>query len=183
MHEIIEWIKQSKLAFGDVVAWAALVVSLGAFVVAWRGLKWQRRAAIATEKATEAAIRSANAAEKSAALSEQAAEVPEVEVSEIRNAPRKKPAGDITWKIEHVQEAQYRLRNTGTRTATGVTADPEPFGGLARYLPENAAVRAGESLEFLLIQAWQVESPGEMWLTWDGQDEPVAVPIPPVIHF
>lgn len=177
MNEIID-----QLDYGDVAAWVAIVVSIGAWVVAWRGLKWQRRAALATEKATEAAIRSANAAEKSAALSERAAELQEVQVSEIRRAPRKKP-GDIAWKIEYDHGARYRLRNVGTRTATGVTADPEPFGGLARYLPEDAAVRAGESLEFLLIPVGQMTTPGELWLTWDGQEEPVAVPIPPVVRF
>jgi hypothetical protein len=185
MHDVIEWIKQSDIDFGDVAAWAAFALSLLTLVSTW---VWQRknakiaeRSAKATEIAAEAAVRSANAAEKTAAL----AQLPEVQAAELSAAPKRRLTvqQDVRWKIEPVQGARYLLRNEGTQTATGVTADDVPFQGLARQLPRDAAVRAGESLEFLLIQVAQVDTPHELWLTWDGQDEPMAVPIPVAVSW
>ncbi|MFF3443634.1 hypothetical protein [Streptosporangium sp. NPDC002721] len=170
MNGIIEWIKQFDIDFGDGPAWVALVVSLGAFAVALRGLKWQRRAAEAGEKSADAAVRSANAAEKSAAF----AELP----ASQKQKPGAAAAGKVSWDIQHVSGALYLLRNTGDDIATGVTADASKIGGIPRQLPEGAAVRPNESVQFMLVDTWQSPLAHELWLTWDGQEEPVAVPIP-----
>lgn len=182
MNDFFEWI---KLHISEPLAGGAVVISL---LVWWSQWRWQRRnsglserTTIATEQAAEAAIRSANAAEKAAALSESPmlTRASESTSTGAREAPKKQ---DVRWKIEHVRDALWMLRNVGSVTATGVTADESAFDGVARQLPNDAAVRPGASVEFLLIEVWGSTMPHELWLTWDGEDEPVAVPIPPASH-
>lgn len=158
VNGIIEWIKQFDIDFGDGPAWVALVVSLGAFAVALRGLKWQKVAA-------QAAVRSANAAEKAAALTE----LPPTETATVR---------DVKWRVERLGKQLYALRNIGADTATGVTATQGEVDAIVRQLPEDTAIRAKASHEFMVIPTWQTSTLREIWVTWDGQAEPVAVPMP-----
>lgn len=182
MNDVIEWVKQYVIGL-DAVGWAIAISVLSA-AFTWRGLRWQKqnskaaarsadaaeRSAAAEEKMLEATLIAANADEKAAAFRELTSANETLSGSGM--------SAEIFWEIEHVRDALYLLRNGGSVIATGVTADPEPFKGLARQLPKDAAVRAKESVEFLLVQVAQESTPHELWLTWDGQQEPVAVPIP-----
>lgn len=175
VSDVIEWLA-ATFSWNDIPGWFGSIFGFTGFILALRSLKWTKRTTLATEKAAEAAVRSANAAEKSAALSSSMAD----NHKEIANANHRP---DVSWKVEHVAGSRFILRNMGSETATGVTADEAPFGGLARQLPKDAAVRAKEAWEFLLIQVAQAPTPHELWLTWNGQEEQVAVPIPHVGHW
>ncbi|MGW3365953.1 hypothetical protein ACWDOR_23770 [Streptosporangium canum] len=165
--------------WGDAPGWAAigfsLIFSLGAFVVSLRGLKWQRLSA-------EATVRSANTAEQALASSAlERRDQRELQASDLPEGqgPEEPQPRDITWRIEHFGKHMYVLRNEGSDIATGVTADRSQIAAPIRQLPEDAAVRPGGLLEFMIIPTWQSGMPAEIWLTWDGQEEPVAVPMPP----
>ncbi|MEU7891762.1 hypothetical protein AB0B45_02730 [Nonomuraea sp. NPDC049152] len=171
MNAIIEWFT-ANFTLSDLPGWLGLVFGGTSLLVSWRNLSWAKRSAVANEKAADASVRSANAAEKAAAYNELTSHNVSARESSTSTAP------DVSWTIEHFRNAAYVLINSGSQVATGVTADATPFGGLARELPKDAAVRAGGQHRFLLVETWQKAAPREMWLTWDGQDEPVAVPMP-----
>ncbi|RSN12818.1 hypothetical protein DMB42_11610 [Nonomuraea sp. WAC 01424] len=177
MDEFIAWIKQFDIDFGDAPAWAALLISIWVW---FSSRRWQRknssiaeRSARATEDAAEAtkvsadaAVRSANAAEKATAL------------AELASQPPPPPAAKVSWRIQLVQNALYRLRNTGDASASKVNVDKALTSGIVEGLPQDAAVRAGGSVEFYIIDVSEEPFPGEIWLTWEGQSEPVPVAVP-----
>jgi hypothetical protein len=176
VDEFIAWFQRFDIDFGDAPAWVALAISIWVW---FSSRRWQRknsgiaeRSARATEEAAEAtkisadaAVRSANTAEKATALAELASKPP---------AP---PAAKVSWRIQPVQDALYRLRNVGDASATKVNVDKSLTSGIVQGLPQDAAVRAGGSVEFYIIDVSEEPFPGEIWLTWEGQSEPVAVPV------
>lgn len=156
------------IQIGDIATWASAVVALGgsAFAV-WESRKSRKSNDKWQQINAEAAVRSANAAEQALAL--QQASLPPID-------PATKP--DVAWDLERPGKTRFVLRNIGTDIATGVTIDPEQFKGFARQLPTNAAVRPGASVEFLVFTAMGAPLPNEVWVSWDGIDEPIAIPIP-----
>ncbi|MFI7630261.1 hypothetical protein [Microbispora rosea] len=160
MDEIFEWVKgkAASLDWGDVPGWLGGVgLGLVAIVIGVIGIRSQKRNDLGGD------------------------DLPEIQVSDLVRSQRGAADLNAQWDITHVRGVVYRLRNYGP-DVTGLTADERPFGGLARDLPQKADVPRGGSVEFRLVQVDQMTTSGELWLTWDGQDEPVAVPIPPVIH-
>ncbi|MFC4048064.1 hypothetical protein ACFOY4_00060 [Actinomadura syzygii] len=158
--------------WGDAPAWVAIAVSLmfsiAAFVVSIKGLTWQRMAA-------EAAVTSANADEQALALAQLQHELEQArsERSERLSEPPK-----VEWRLERRGKQKFVLRNVGTEMATGVTMDRSNLPYIAHEAPSGVAVRVGGSHEFLLAGTMGHPMPNEVWLSWDGQEEPVALPIP-----
>lgn len=148
---------------------AAVVVSLAALGASLRGLKYLRASA-------EAAIRSANAAETANANRA-------IEEAAAAGTPIPQPAArDVQWKIQRPTKNRFLLRNTGTDVATGVTIDERSIPALPtpRGLPRGMAIRPGQAAKFTLMHAFGLSHVKEIWVWWDVQDTPVAVPVPGV---
>lgn len=145
---------------GDAATWAGVAASVAfsgaALLVSIRSLRHARRAA-------DAAQRQAVAAEKV---------VP--------------PA--IAWQIEHEDRFRYVseflatpyiLRNVGIQTATGVTVD-SAHGEIRMVGLDDGTVISGGSFT-VLIKETNPFGPksNEVFVSWDGQPQPVAVALPP----
>ncbi|MFI6296847.1 hypothetical protein ACIBEJ_35020 [Nonomuraea sp. NPDC050790] len=172
MNELIAWYWLLDIDFGDAPAWVAIGVtflfSLAAFVVSLKGLKWQRMSA-------EATVRAANATEKAAAF-EQILGEERREMADPGQPAKELTRSGVRWQIENVINSRYALRNVGSVVATGVTVDESQVLAPARLLPKDAAVRPDEAVEFLIFGTFQHPMPTELWVTWDGQEQPIAVP-------
>lgn len=167
-----------SIQWGDVPAWvggAVAVISAG--VATWQAsearkarkesAKWAEDSATASTRSADAADRSADIAERSLALQEAAARAAE---------PSK-----VAWRVEHVANQMFRLRNVGTDRATGVRVqDRRADGQLSRELPDGADIGANQAHKFVLLTVAEYPTPAEVWITRDGASEPVAVPVPPV---
>lgn len=161
------------IEIGDIATWASAMVALGGsgFAV-WESRKsrrsndeWQRINAAA-------ALRSANAAEKAQAF---------VEALHAKTeATAEQEARQVRWFIERVGRNALILRNDSDNAATGVTIGGDQFGGLGRRLPKDATIPGRGSIQFSVIGVNERLTPDEALVTWDGQEEPVAVPIPPL---
>lgn len=151
----IEWIQ-----WGDAPAWFGGGVAVIAALYAARQAREARRS---RESSEAAANRSNEIAARQLELAEAAAKAAE---------PPK-----VKWRIEHVANLQFRLRNIGADTATGVTAEDRRPDGLARDLPQGVEIRSYESHAFLLLEVAEYPTPSEVWVRWDGEAEPVAVPV------
>ena len=165
----------------DIIAIVAAVMAFGGVAVAGWALKYARsqaetakealaasqRAATAGERSAEAAATSATEARRSAEAAEEANRIA-LRALELFEPPA------VAWQIEHIRNSAYNLRNVGTQEATGVTVDMSRIDTVNRTLPDGATIAAGDVAEFMLMNA-----PGALYLTWDGQAEPAAVPMPP----
>ncbi|MEV6061854.1 hypothetical protein AB0L62_17785 [Nocardia asteroides] len=164
----------------DIIATVAAVLAFGSAVVAGWALKYARSQAETAKQALAASQRSADAGEKSAEAADKAAQEAQRSADAAEEANRlaaralelsEPPA--VAWKIEHYQNSAYTLRNVGTREATGVTVDASRVNGAVRALPDGASIAAGDAVRFTMMS-----NPSTLFLTWDGQTEPVAVPMP-----
>jgi hypothetical protein len=164
------------MELGDMATWATAVIAAIAIVFSYLAHREARTSRKSNDKwqqtNAEAAVRSANAAEQALTLQMQATK------QVTGPAPSAQTPTEITWRLERPQKNRFVLRNTGSGMATGVTIDPDQFGGFARQLPKGVAVRKGASTEFLVLTANGHPHPNEIWVTWDGVDEPVALPVP-----
>lgn len=141
------------MGMGDVPAWAAFVVSLGALGIAYQARGDSRR--------------SADVAEASLRIQEQ-----EFEERRAAAAPR------VKLVVEHVHKVRYCLRNVGDATATGVTVSREGLS-LVTGLPENVTLAPEAAHDFKILEAWGAQRPTALLVRWDGQDEPYPVRVPP----
>ncbi|WP_063037692.1 hypothetical protein [Nocardia grenadensis] len=157
------------MAFGSVCvsAWA-LIYARRQAEIADKALTESRRAATAGEKSADAADIAAQEAKRSADAAEESNRIA-LRALELSEPP------PVAWTIElAARNSAYLLRNVGTQTATGVTVDQSRITTTARALPDGATIAAGEAVRFMALNA-----PNTLFLTWDGQPEPAAVPVPP----
>ncbi|MFI6265334.1 hypothetical protein [Micromonospora sp. NPDC051006] len=133
---------------------AAVVISAVALVVSIWGVWHSKRSADASERSASAAERQAKAAE---------AAVPP-------------PPPSIAWRVEQRGKSYYLLRNVGTEPAERVYVHKQ--GGFVRVDDNGRSLRPGESMSFLVIRAAEMIDLQEIRVTWDGQLEPVLVPLP-----
>lgn len=127
-----------------------------------KSLKWERAS-------TQAAMRSAQAAERANELMVQQLSHPAPTTQE---API---TTDITLIAEHPSKNRWVLRNTGSSTAYDVTVEPLPDGVITRQLPDGITLHAGQGADMLLLGTWGSPVPNQVWVTWRGQPDPVAV--------
>lgn len=152
-----------QIDLGDAPAWAALLVSTGSLLIALRATRHAKDSAAASQDSALSARRSADAAERQA------------EAAEAALPP---PPPHVAWRVEWVGGQRYRLRNTGVGVATGVQIDTGKaleligFEGSLERIPPNGSV------SFLITESAEISAPDELLVTWDGQDEPVVVPVP-----
>lgn len=131
-------------------------------------LEAKRSADVATEALTESR-RAADAAERQAVAAE---------------ALLPKPPPPIKWQLELLKagrhgSASYALRNIGTETATGVKIDQERAKAIARveFDGDPGVVVPGATVQFWVLPTMGNPKPTEAWLTWDGVDEEIPVPL------
>ncbi|MFF4563975.1 hypothetical protein [Streptomyces sp. NPDC001435] len=167
---------------GDAATWASTLVAVLVAVTAWlqsrktRG-EQEEQARIQRE-ATELAHRQTEAAERRAFAVEQMLEqLIATHELEPGSPPRPSPSS-IQWTLERRGKHLYLLRNVGSDTATGVRVDPSNMPSIASNLPEDAVVRPGESVEFLMAASLATPLPGEIWVSWSLGGAPVAVSVP-----
>jgi hypothetical protein len=153
-----------QLNMGDVPGWTALGVAIIAVIVSVRANRHAKDSADASKDSAGSARRSADAAERQAAAAEKA-------------LPPPPPAVD--WEIEHLSNEGYMLRNIGVGTATGVKIDLERAGIIRDLDLGDGTVPRRGTLRFLLSPTLaRMSLPSELWVSWDGQSVPVAVPVP-----
>ncbi|MFC9473966.1 hypothetical protein ACFTS5_17455 [Nocardia sp. NPDC056952] len=170
----------------DIIATVAAVMAFGSTGVAGWALKYarsqaetakqalaeSRRAAAAGEKSADAADKAAIEAKRSADAAEESNRIAEEALAASRPA-------DVDWKIEGVNEYRFRLRNIGTQTAANVCADSSRVLCTNENLPDGLTVPRNGGHDFMLfIEMGSGPLPTELYLTWEGQAEPVAVPMP-----
>lgn len=146
--------------WGSAPAWAALVVATAAFIVSFKAMRNGARSAKAAENSAAASLRSAAASE--ATLADRRAE------ADRENRERDEYVGGDTWA----------LRNTGTTVADGVTVTERGWPQ-ATTRPESWSLAAAEAKTFLMAGDMSTPVPPQLWLTWAGQDEPVARAVQP----
>lgn len=152
------------LSFG-VAGWA-LIYARSQAATAKDALAASQRAATAGEHSAEAAATSATEARRSAEAAEEANRIAS-RALELAEPPA------VAWRVEHIQNSAYHLRNVGTEEATGVTVDMSRIDTSHRNLPNGATIAAGDVVRFILSNAR-----GSLFLSWDGQADPVAVAVP-----
>ena len=151
--------------WGDVPAWVAFVVALGAAILSLRSLHWEKQSAKAAEKSANEAARANLIAERALELREQ-------------SEPADDPTPQVAWRIERGDGAQHVLRNVGRDVAEHVYVDRSRAPGINRNLPDDSVIRPDAGHAMLLKGSMQHPLPTELYLRWAGQDEWVAVPLP-----
>ncbi len=158
-------------------AWVAAAITAGSAVVAVRANRHSkdsvaeaRRSADAAEtsaaearRSADASIRSADAAERQAAAAE--AMVPP-------------PQPKVAWKVTRATANTYLLNHTGTEAARNVAV---AVPGWDPDLVEQEAgplVRPGGRLPVRVVETAEMPDLVEFHVTWEGQTEPVVVPLP-----
>lgn len=163
----------SGMELGDWATWATALFAALALVISYLAHREARANRKSNEKwqevNAEAAMHSAKAAEQAQTF---------VEALHAKTEARaEQEARQVRWAIERTAKNVLILRNDSDNTATGVTIDGDQFNGLGRKLPKDATIPGHGSVEFLVISVG--ERPYEALITWDGQEGPVTIPIPP----
>lgn len=177
---------------GDLPAWAALVVSVGAVIVSLLARKDGNRAATAAEGSVNEAKRSADAAEQSVGearrsgdAAERSARVAEETLADQRREAAERRAAEeeanrprAELRIGHLKGGKWILVNDGTGPANNIVCvDGKPY--MARNWPEGASIPAKDAHEFVMAGAAGAPIPSVLRLKWDGQEEPVSLLVPP----
>jgi hypothetical protein len=145
-----------RIDMGEAPAWVALLVSVGAILVSIRA---NRHA----EESAEASRRSADAAERQA------------EAAEAALPP---PPPKVAWRVEWVNRQRYLLRNIGVGPAARLRIDVRDAHPLVGLKETEEPIPPNGSVSFLITGSMGRPAPTGLWLTWDGQEEPVAIPVP-----
>lgn len=149
------------IVWGDVPAWAAVAMSATALVISRRGQRANN----------EAAGRSATAAELMLSDQRQAA----IESRQhVADAERPRPQ----FILQRGTGDSYLLRNVGTATATGVTVGRGNLPPETGETPVGIALGPQESAKMIMLGSLARPLPNELSVTWDGQDDAVALPMP-----
>lgn len=144
------------MEWGDVAAWAALALSGGAL---WVSIK-----------ARGDGRRSADIAAAALALQRE-------EATDRREAEQEAARPRVDLRIQHARGTRYRVTNHGTATAADVRCAEPPEN--SRGLEGAFSLEPGGGYDFNVLAADGVPVPTSLMVTWDGQDEPVRLPMPP----
>ncbi|WP_148710094.1 hypothetical protein [Micromonospora sp. M71_S20] len=145
------------------MAWenvATLGIAVAALVVSIASARYSKKSANASDRSAKAAERSAVAAERQAAAAEAALPPPEP---------------PVRWAVRPQGRDGYVMRNMGSDPAFNVKLDDR--GGFITVLDQHEVVQPGESVEFWIVRVAEAVGINEVHVTWDGQDEPVVVPL------
>ncbi|MER5831229.1 hypothetical protein ABT116_10410 [Streptomyces sp. NPDC002130] len=151
--------------WGDTPAWVACALSAGAFIVSLKARGDGKESA-------RAAVRSANAAE--AALAEQRLAAEEQRAADAEAA---RPQPELV--VEYSRGSMYRLCNYGTGPALKVTVLEQDLPPVVRNRPIDRDLQPDEAHEFIMTGTLGGPVPPQVYVTWDGQDSPVPLRVPP----
>ncbi|GGU13092.1 hypothetical protein [Streptomyces violascens] len=160
------------MEWGDVPAWAALVLSVGAFIVSLKARGDGRRSADAAATAAEASVRSADAAE--AALAHEQSQAQERRLAEAEAARPK-----VELAIHHLYGTKYRIVNDGQASANAVMVsdrDLPTTQNLSPGVPSSLA--AGEGRDFTMAGGWGRPVPPQLFVRWQDQDDWIPLRVP-----
>ncbi|MFE7856034.1 hypothetical protein [Streptomyces sp. NPDC057403] len=164
--------------WGDVPAWIACGVAFAAAVFSGVALKHSRESAQAAKRSAESADRSASAAERSAAADEAALAETRREAEERRAAEAEAARPKPQLRVDHVGGVRYILRNVGSGPAVNVNTVRAGQPDQCRNLPNGETIEAGDGHEFVAVTAMGMPLPTAIYVTWDGQATPKALPVP-----
>ncbi|MEU8301144.1 hypothetical protein AB0C04_28130 [Micromonospora sp. NPDC048909] len=152
-----------RFDLGDVPAWAAIIVSSAAILVALRANRHAKDSAAASQDSAVSSRRSADAAERQATAAEQALPPP----------PQK-----VAWRFEYKSRQEYVLRNTGTEAAHDVEIDMNRIECMFHdEMPDDRVVPSGASVSLIMMATGSGSVPNELWVRWQGQPEWTPVPL------
>lgn len=160
------------MELGDIPAWVACAFAAAAFVVSLKARGDGKRSANASQTSADASVRSAAAAEEALALQRQ-----EVEQRRAAEEEAARPRPDL--KVEFVRDRQYALQNQGTGPASKVTVLDRGLPPMVNNIPVDVDLEPGESHLFLMVGTMGGPVPPQIYVTWDGQEDPVPLPVPP----
>jgi hypothetical protein len=81
-------------------------------------------------------------------------------------------------RVDRIRGVRYILRNVGTGPAANVATVRAGEPDQCRDLPDGVTIEPGDGHEFVIVAAMGLPVPTAIYVTWDGQDEPVALPVP-----
>lgn len=174
----------ASLGWGDWPTLVACLIAGAALVVAFKAQRDGRRSAAASEGSAAAAVASVEEARLSRLASERSASVAEETLADQRREAAERRAAEEEanrprprFQVERPGIRQFRLRNVGTGPAVGIAiiARPAPFIWGDHT---GVSLEPGEAYSFPMAAAGGVPMPGTLYITWDGQDEEVAVAVP-----
>lgn len=169
-------------AWGPVATWSAMAVTIVFSTRTWLS---ERAAKKSAKDAEHQAARSTEAAERAAEAQQQIAEVAR------RAFPEPK---EFDFDVDYVQRGQFRIRNTGKRTASNIQfVQPEPIDGLTDVWEpspqwvNNAAVTLefGDWADFHASAVspafgmWERVYPKTVTVTFDEVPSPRVIEMPP----
>ncbi|MFG3018829.1 hypothetical protein ACGFZQ_09795 [Streptomyces sp. NPDC048254] len=173
------------MEMGDLSGWAALTVSVISVAISYqlgvRSAKASEQSAEASRTSAREARRSSDAAERSATAAEGSLALQRQEAEERQRAAEPQ----VELRVERVGGgSRLRLRNVGGAVAMRVTIHDAP--GISTQDREfnfrtgvsNVELAPGEAREFLVYRTGSARMPTHLWVTWQGQDERVALAVP-----
>ncbi|GAA2598166.1 hypothetical protein GCM10010304_51850 [Streptomyces roseoviolaceus] len=170
--------------WGDVPAWAAFALAAIALWISLRAQRDGRRSANAAEKSVTAAEASVEEARLSRVASERSATVAEETLADQRREAAARRAAEEeasrprpNFRIERSGRQAFRLRNTGTGPATGITVSNRGRPYMMDRIVD-LTLQPGDAEPFTMLGAAGQPIPGTLYLTWDGQSEEVPVAVP-----
>jgi len=160
------------MAWGNLAAWAAVVVSV---IVLIRAIISERRAKASADRADEQRQRTVAAAERSAkAVEDVAAAIRDSAVSDT--APSASHQGP-TWSIEHRSGSVYALVNNTPFPQTEVTVTG---ASVRRGGGPYDQIKAFSEVEFFGLSAWGMDQTITVeWTDQNGDRQKWSKPLPP----
>ncbi|MFJ8224933.1 hypothetical protein [Streptomyces griseus] len=174
----------ASLGWGDWPTLVACLIAGAALVVAFKAQRDGRRSATASEASATAAQESVEEARLSRLASERSATVAEETLADQRREAAERRAAEEEANrprprlvVERRSRNSFYLRNQGTGPAFKITMSERgaPYF-FERVVDQDLA--PGEGVPFQMAAADARPIPGTLYLTWEGQAEEVALPVP-----
>ncbi|MFE7754296.1 hypothetical protein [Streptomyces sp. NPDC057429] len=168
---------------GDVPAWAAFVLAAIALVFSIRAQKDGRKSANAAVESVAAAKASVEEARLSRIASEKSATVAaETLADQRRDAAERRAAEEeasrprVELRIEYRSGSVFHLINQGRARAEHIRTVGD-YPSMTTW-PDNLSLGENESHRFMMMGDMVNRVPAMVRFVWDGQDEPVSLPVP-----
>ncbi|KJY18390.1 hypothetical protein VR43_25205 [Streptomyces sp. NRRL S-104] len=175
----------SGTEWGDVASWFAFALAGGAFVVSLKARGDSKTSAGATVRAADAAEgslmearRSADGAVRSAAAAEDALMLQREEASARRAAEEEARRPRVELVLLFHQGSTWHLVNQGSAPARNVRL-LTTFEFRPPEMAPNLILDPGAVQPLRMQSALGASMPTVLEFTWEGQDEPVRLRVPP----
>ncbi|TFE49007.1 hypothetical protein E3E14_16715 [Streptomyces sp. ICN441] len=175
----------SGTEWGDVASWAAFALAGGAFVVSLKARGDSKKSADATVRAASAAEesvaearRSADASIRSAAAAESSLELQQQDAEERRRAQEEAQRPRVDLRLMFHEGSTWHLVNDGTAPARNLQLRTQ-FEFRPPEMPANLILDPGAVQPLRMIGTLGAPRPAVLEFTWEGQDDPVRLRVPP----